>query len=144
MFRLFDILFTGKNQSTNFSSKNLKVFCVPFWSSPSNLLLYRYSGKRFQKCKWEILNVSKIPEGLFVPLQQVTQLQINTDASICQETLTCRLRVYHSGTGRVGRVGGVGRAIFGFDLFCLHFKDFLFGVGDVSICFTQQSVNKCY
>lgn len=31
-------------------------------------------------------------------------------------------------------------AVFGLDLFCLHFKEFLFGVGDVSICFTQQSV----
>jgi len=47
-------------------------------------MLYRYAGKSFQKYKWEILNVSIIPEGLIVPLQQVTQLQINTEASICQ------------------------------------------------------------
>lgn len=57
MFRLFNILFMGKNQSTHFSSKDLKDRICSLLVSPSCLILYRQTGERFQKYKREIRNV---------------------------------------------------------------------------------------
>lgn len=67
MFRLFDVLFTGKNQSTHFSSKDLEDVLCSLLVSPGNLIPYRYEGKSFQEQKLEILNVSIIPGGLDCP-----------------------------------------------------------------------------